>query len=101
MEALKRKFNQKAAEKVPCELSKQHNFQPTKVRPGSIVIFFKSMNREVVYESQLLEKLFLNDSLVQSVTGLFADNEIKALCQGITVVTIKCEMIAKADSKYL
>lgn len=58
------------------------------------------MNRQVVYETEVLQKLFQNDSLIQSVTGLFADNEIKALCHGIAVVTIKCEMIAKTDSKY-
>ncbi|CAC5360217.1 unnamed protein product [Mytilus coruscus] len=85
------------AKKLPRKLCEEYDLKVTQVKPGSIIIYLKSMKRDNLNKTDIMEKLFKDRYMIESLKPFIEDKEIELLCPGITIVLDGCEITANKE----
>lgn len=87
------------AESLPSKLCMKHSMQVTKVKKGSIIIYLKSLRRENLSKKDIINKLFNDGSILESLQPFVEAMEIKEVFPGIVIALVGCDIIEKAKGK--
>lgn len=96
LESTENSMLHEVTDSLPSKLCMKHSMQVTKVKKGSIIIYLKSLKRENLSKKDIINKLFNDGSILESLQPFVEAMEIKEVFPGIVIALVGCDIIEKA-----